>query len=936
MTETNAPPAPPASIMSAVSAPKASVPKAAAPPRPPMAKLPQTGMAVVKAVVSGDTVVLSNTNPNPNGSTPEALFTLSSLSTPRLGLPRSGTVDEPHAWSARMWLASELIGKTVKFECHRSAESRYYGVLYKQPPQGQDKPVNVNLQCVALGHASVKSQKSPSANEEEFIIELEAAQATAKASMLGVWGGAGIVRKQRQAGEQFNVDELVAWAGGRQISVFIEHNFDGTRYRCSVLDEGEFEHASFTLQLAGVQSPRLDADFGTHAKQFVDLRLLNRTLKVTFVGSLPSPSNPVAVCVVHHPRGNIGVELLKTGFAMVSERTARMLGPVDVVAYRQAEGLAKTARSGVWQTYQKPTISGIAEATGTVLEVVSGDTLVILPAGVSYDDEGKLLKVSLASIRSPRLGGGRKPDEPYSYECKDRLRQLCVGKQCKVTVDYEREIPMGPAGPDGTQKKEKRKMATISVGKRACIGEVLVSEGLAAVQRHRDGEERSSNYDTLCGVETAARAAKKNMHSPADPPMRKVNDLSDPKKAKAYAGFLQRSGVLKAQVEYVFGGTTYKLWIPAENCTIRFALSECRSPQPTPNNPTGRAAEPFGDAAKRFAKMHIGQRNVEVVAEGLTNGGVVTGKMFVGAGAKKENFASALLKEGLSSIDWRDVDSTNADLVSNMSAAKASKKNIWSLENAVAEREAPVKKEGGQPEEVKTIRISEIRNGNKFYYHEVGSPSVTKIDEAMKLFKEVNGVSPGPVAFKKNKILAALFSDGKSTDWYRAKVLETSGSSYKVIYIDHGNVGTVTSSQCRNLDNGLEFTPPCAREAELALVRSRELNYDEGIEAARTLSSLAWGKELTARIHAVEEGKMMVTLYDPVSPVSLNEELVKRGLARVISDREAMFFGKNSQEEAVKEIFEKLKETQEGARKERRGIWVYGDVGEDDDERAKY
>lgn len=66
-----------------------------------------------------------------------------------------------------MWLASELIGKTVKFECHRSAESRYYGVLYKQPPQGQDKPVNVNLQCVALGHASVKSQKSPSANEEE-------------------------------------------------------------------------------------------------------------------------------------------------------------------------------------------------------------------------------------------------------------------------------------------------------------------------------------------------------------------------------------------------------------------------------------------------------------------------------------------------------------------------------------------------------------------------------------------------------------------------------------------------------------------------------------------------------------------------------------------------------------------------------------------------
>jgi len=913
----------------------ANATKSAAPPRPPMAKLPQAGMAVVKAVLSGDTVVLANTSPNPNGSTPEAIFTLSSLNAPRLGVPRAGTVDEPHAWDARMWLATELVGKTIKFECHRSAENRYYGILYKQPPQGQDKPININLQCVALGHASVKSQKQPSANEEEFLTELEAAQTTAKASMLGVHSGAGVVRQQKQAGESFNVDELVSWAGGRQVSVFIEHNFDGTRYRCTVLEEGDFKFASFTLQLAGVQSPRLDADFGSHAKQFVDLRLLNRTLKVTFVGSLTSASAPPAVCVVHHPRGNIGVELLKTGFAMVSERTARMLGPVDVVAYRQAEGLAKTARAGVWQTYQKPTISGIAKATGTILEVVTGDTLIILPAGVNYDDETKLLKVSLASIRSPRLGGGRKPDEPYAYECKDRLRQLCVGKQCKVTVDYEREIPMGPAGPDGTQKKEMRKMATVSVGKRACIGETLVSEGLAGVQRHRDGEERSSNYDTLCSVETAARTAKKNMHSPADPPMRKVNDLSDPKKAKAYAGFLQRSGVLKASVEYIFAGTRYKLWIPAENCTIMFALSECRSPQPSPNTPNGKPGEPFGDAARRFAKMHIGQRNVEVIAEGLTNGGVVTGRMFVG-GAKKENFAANLLSEGLGSIDWRDVESTNADLVANMEAAKAAKKNLWSKEDAAEKAAAPVKKEGGQPEEVKTVKISEIRNGNKFYFHEVGSPDVAKIEASMKLFKEQNGVSPGPVAFKKNKVLAALFDDGSSVDWYRAKILESSGDSYKVLYIDHGNIGKVTAQQCRNLDNGLEFTPPAARECELALVKARELNFDEGVDAARLLSSLAWGKELTARIHCSEEGRLLVTLYDPVNPVSLNSELVKAGLARVISDREAMFLGRNSQPEAVKELFEKLKEVQEGARESRLGIWVYGDVGEDDDERARY
>lgn len=49
-----------------------------------------------------------------------------------------------------------------------------------------------------------------------------------------------------------------------------------------------------------------------------------------------------------------------------------------------------------------------------------------------------------------------------------------------------------------------------------------------------------------------------------------------------------------------------------------------------------------------------------------------------------------------------------------------------------------------------------------------------------------------------------------------------------------------------------------------------------------------------------------------------------------------MFFGRDTQPEAVKEIFEELKEVQEAARKARIGIWVYGDVGEDDDERARY
>jgi staphylococcal nuclease domain-containing protein 1 len=83
---------------------------------------------------------------------------------------------------------------------------------------------------------------------------------------------------------------------------------------------------------------------------------------------------------------------------------------------------------------------------GTVVEVTSGDTLLILPNGETYDDESKLKKISLASLRAPRAGNERsgKPDEPFSAECKERLRVLTVGKSVKVNVNYEREIPVGP------------------------------------------------------------------------------------------------------------------------------------------------------------------------------------------------------------------------------------------------------------------------------------------------------------------------------------------------------------------------------------------------------------------------------------------------------------------------------------------------------------
>jgi hypothetical protein len=80
-----------------------------------------------------------------------------------------------------------------------------------------------------------------------------------------------------------------------------------------------------------------------------------------------------------------------------------------------------------------------------VIEVLTGNTISILPTGEAYDSASKLKKVSLASVRSPRVGNDRlgKPDENYVLECKDRLRVMCTGKTAEVSIHYERDIAMG-------------------------------------------------------------------------------------------------------------------------------------------------------------------------------------------------------------------------------------------------------------------------------------------------------------------------------------------------------------------------------------------------------------------------------------------------------------------------------------------------------------
>jgi len=892
--------------------------------------------------------------------------------------------DEPGAFPAREWLRKLVVGKQVQFETRKQGAGagggdRVYGLLFIKAPEGGER-MSLSIECVRLGHATPKAvkhaagkegkedEKDEAAEGESYEGQLSKAYEEAKAEGRGIHSTATLplVRTLKSVGEDFAALQLVESCRNTKVTCVVEYVFDGSRVRCQITDDSGniptmYQYTSFTLLLAGILSPRIgnpkadppipQEEFSVEARQFVTTRLLQRELPVSFVGTDKSGVNVVGT--VYHPAGNIAAELLKAGLARMTDWSVRMMPAGEVPPLRVAENTAKRTHTGIWHSYAPAVLTSASSMQGTVVEVQSGDTLLILPSGKVYSSDDVLFKVSLASIRAPRVGSERagRPDEPYSVECKDRLRVLTVGKDVTVTVHYERDIPLQPG------VEEKRPFGTVSVGgskPHPDVAEVLVSEGLAVTQRHRDDDEKSPRYDELLAAEAQAKAAKKGVHKLADggkgakeykPPQ--VNDLTDPRKAKAYSGSLMRAGKLRGIVEFIFNGGLFKIYIPSENCHIRFSPNYIRCPQPSPSpgsKQQSRPAEPFGDEAKRHARLHVLQRQVEITCTSVTNGGIIVGSMFVGAGKQRRDYTIELIGAGLATVDQRKIDYGEAPkyLIDAQAAAQQNKVGVWSVAQPESTQSAKKTSTSNEKntESTAVIRLSEIRSGNHFFYQLANNEASKVMEDSMKLFTQNNGTSGAPCDVKVGKVVAALFDDGNGKSWYRAKIVERKGpSKVGILFIDHGNLATVpVATHLRPLDAslGVERIPAVATEATLAFTITRPLDTDEGLDAARMFQSLSWGKDLHARMFGPDDsGKIAVALSLPDSAdddETINSQLVSDGLARVAKPAVVNAFaskmsGDNSN---VLKLAADLNVAQEAARKTRSGMWRYGDVGDDD------
>lgn len=962
---------------------------------------------IVKAVPSGDTLLIMR-NPKGDVIPPEKTITLSSIIAPRLA--RRGGIDEPFAWDSREYLRKLCIGKEVAFRVDYTAQTgREFGSVFLG-----DKCVEMLV--VSQGWAKVKELGQQKVEASPYLTELMRLEEQAKQQGLGKWSKASGASEASirnlppsAIGDSANFD-TVRFAlenKGRSLPAIVEQVRDGSTVRVYLLPESQFVQVFMT----GIQSPSMgrkpatetvaQADpssheqngdtaaeprgqmtsaqrvaavdstevapdpFGREAKHFTETRVLHRDVRIVLEGT--DKFNNLIGSVYYNDGNeakNLALELVTNGLAKYVQWSANNLEEKNRKEIKAAEIEAKKKRIRMWTNYVPPPSDSKAihdqNFTGKVVEVVSGDCIIVADDSVPFGSPLAERRVNLSSIRAPLLRSQNEKPESYARDAKEFLRKRLIGRQLNVSMEYSRKVPVGgqaaqAAGtadsrvmdfgsvflesPSKTEGDDATSMQSTAGGQQAGynVAEMVVSHGYARVVRHREFEERSNYYDVLLTAEAKANASKKGIHSQKEPPAQHIQDLTNAtaKRTKDFLPFLQRSRRLPAIVEYVLSGHRFKLLIPKETCSIAFSFSGVRCP--------GRG-EPYADEALAFMRRKILQRDVEIEVETVDRTGTFLGSLW----ESKTNMAAVLLEAGLARLQTFGLDRIpDSHILSQAEdSAKRQKLKIW--DNYVEGQEVP----NGTPapqnreKEVLKVVVTEVLGGGKFYVQTVGDQLVSSIQQQLASLEIGDPPVVGSFNPKKGDLVLAQFSADNS--WNRAMIVnvprggsvQTQKDEFEVFYIDYGNQEIVPYNRLRPLPPSVHSVPGLAQLCSLAFIKIPSLDEDYGQEAAEYLSELTLGtpREFRAMIEEKDTstGKtkgqgtgtvLLVTLVDVEAGSSVNAAMLKAGLARLEKRNR---WDTNETRSAL----DNLEEFQEEAKRSRSGMWEYGDIQSDEEDSA--
>ncbi|KAL8767177.1 MAG: hypothetical protein Q9209_006268 [Squamulea sp. 1 TL-2023] len=888
--------------------------------------------AKVKSVLSGDTLVLASLE-----SGQERLFSLAFVSAPRLQRDR----EEPFAFQSRDFLRRATVGKVIQFVVHYTIPTgvkREYGTVTLQ--SGEELPEA----CVAEGWVRLREEsrrKDMTETSENLLSDLERLQAKAKADGKGVWATQGGIIENT-----YELQDPKAFAqkfNGKDLDAIVERVLTGDRMILRLLVSPS-KHVQTIVTVAGIRAPKRAntaegreqpaEPFANESHQFVETRLLQRSVKANVLGL--TPQNQL-ICIVKHPNGSIADFLLGEGLAQCTDFHSTLLGS-EMKTLRQAEKHAKDGQIGLFKDHVESKASRAGDVDATISRIVRADTI-----SIRTKSDGEKT-VQLSSIRGPKPKDDKQG--PHEQDAKEFLRKKLIGKHVRVSTDGIK--PPSEGFPE-------REVATIHVGNNN-VALMLVEAGYASVVRHRkDDTDRSPYYDDLIAAEEIAQTEQKGMWSSKAPAAKTYQDYSESlQKAKIQSSVLQRQKRVPAVVDYVKSGSRFTVLIPRENAKLTFVLSCIRAPR-SARNPNEKA-EPFGQEAHDFANRRCLQRDVEIDVEGTDKQGGFIGTLYI----NRDNFAKLLLEEGYATVHAYSAEQSShaTELFAAEQKAKDARKGVWQdYDPAAEEADGEAVSDPSLPTTNGTTNgtssTTDTTTPPKPDYRDIiishidpttcalklqhisptASHALSNLMSAFRTFHLSPSSSSTSTAPKTGEILAAKFSE--DGEWYRARIRrnDRDAKTSEVLFIDYGNSESVPWKNIRPLGPAEKFgtnkLKPQAVDAQLSFCQFPTGNKEYMEDAASFLRENVEGKQVVGSVDFVEkDGALLwVTVFDPNGrgkgeEVNVNEEVVGEGLAMVPRKLKGWEVGKG-------DVVKRFKEREEEAKLARRGMWEYGDLTED-------
>ncbi|PIA18940.1 hypothetical protein COEREDRAFT_79471 [Coemansia reversa NRRL 1564] len=752
------------------------------------------------------------------------------------------------------------------------------------------------------------SRADVDAEEADVVAELVNEEEFARRGKRGLWEPKPKPSRPRLTTFEGDAAAFQKKHAGRELRATVEHVRDASALR--VLLHLPDVHQMVTLRLAGVRAPAESEPFGAEAKYNVELRLLQRDVRVRLQAVAPGPTNGVFVGSITHDAGNIAEWLVSSAFARVADSAASLLG--DGAAHlRELERAAQSKRLRIWRDFSESSTPASFDAI--VVRIISGDTLVV------HEAQGGDRELRLASVRVPRASD--ETQGGYAAQARDALRRLCIGRTVTAAIEYRLD--------------DSRDYASVRCG-NIDLGVYVIERGLASAVHARPGAARAAAYDELLAAEAHAREAHLGIHSGRPlPPPAPVDASENATRARAFVANWQRVGRVPCVVDYISGGARMRLLVDRDNARMTLVLAGIRCPR-APRGDDTASAEPLGAEALALTTRHVLQRNAEVEIESVDKNGGFIGSLFVGG---RQNWAETLLEHGLATVLPSSADRSphRTRLYAAEEIAKKARVGYWATHDSSVVEEAPREAAASvkvQPRiEFLDVAVSELVSPMSFFVQIATPASIAELESMMADLAAspppapVTKFAPGP-----GQLVCACYTSGDQ--WHRARIVRVLPDKYEVLYVDFGNSETLSAARVRPLPAQFATKAPFAQAAQLAFLRlpvdTPDSGFVEGyVDAAyAVLRPLLEGRQLVANVEArPPNGPLQLTLYDPdlgrpVLDKSVNAVVAAAGYA--VADLRALSSRHNPNAAST------ISALVEDARSAHRGMWEYGDVTTDE------